>query len=97
MKLISDPNCFLFSNKNNKLDKYSIKKEKKFDAFELHSQQDPKLFTFGNDLIVFKEDMNNQSYVNERNSFFNYKTERNVLLGRIGTFSIKQIQVIQME
>ena len=63
----------------------------------VHTQQDPKLFTFGNDIIIYKEEMKDQSFVNERNCFFEYGKERNVLLGRIGTFSIKRIQVIQME
>ena len=74
-----------------------IKKSNKFDAFILHTKQDQKLFTFGNDLIIYKEEMKDQSFVNERNNFFDYGKERNVLLGRIGTFSIKRIQVIQME
>ena len=47
-----------------------IKKTNKFDAFQLFSKQDPKLFTFGNDLTVYKEDMKDKSYVNERNCFF---------------------------
>ena len=74
-----------------------IKKTNKFDAFILHTKQDPKLFTFGNDITVYKEDMKDKSFVNERNNVFEYGKERNVLLGRIGTFSIKRIQVIQME
>ena len=77
--------------------KYSIQKDKSQYAFELYSQQDPKLFAFGNDIVVYKEDMKDKSFVNERNNVFEYGKERNVLLGRIGTFSIKRIQVIQME
>ena len=96
-KKISDSDCFIFTNKNKKLSKYPIKKENKFDAFILHTQQDPKLFTFGNDLIVYKEDNNNQSNVNERNGYFDYGTERNALLGKVGNFTVKQIYVIQFE
>ena len=94
---IGDIDSFLFTNKNNKWTKYSIKKENKYDAFVLHSQQDPKLFTFGNDLIIYKEELQHQSFVNERNCFFDYERERNCLIGKIGTFSIKYLKVIQLE
>ena len=97
---IEDSNCFIFTNKNNQMTKYSIQKDKSQNAFELYSQQDSILFAFGNDIIVYKEDKENKkdkSYVNERKSCFEYGKERRVLLGKIGTFSIKRIQVIQME
>ena len=77
--------------------KYPVKSTKKFDAFQLSSKDDPKLFIFGNDLIVMKQDVEEKSNVNERNCFFEYGREKNVLLGRVGTFDIKRILVIQME
>ena len=74
-----------------------IKSSKKFEAFQLLSKQDKKLFTFGNDLIVMKEDVEMKSNVNERNCFFEYGKEKNVLIGRVGSFDIKRLLVIQME
>ena len=94
---IGDYDCFLFTNRNNYVQKYQIKSTNKFDAFQLFSKQDPKLFTFGNDLTIYKEDMKDKSYVNERNCFFEYRRKRMVMIGKIGTFSIKRIQVIQMK
>ena len=55
------------------------------------------MFTFGNDLIVYKEDSKNQSNVQERNGVFDYGKEKNVLIGKMGTFDIKRIRVVQME
>ena len=75
----------------------NIQKDNSQNAFELYSQQDPRLFTFGNDIIVYKEYMKDKSYVNERNSCFEYGKERRVLIGKIGNFSIKRIQVIQFK
>ena len=63
----------------------------------MYSQQDPMLFAFGNDIIVYKEEMKDKSYVNEKNCFFEYGKERRVLIGKIGNFSIKRIQVIQFK
>ena len=63
----------------------------------MSSKQDPKLFTFGNDLTIYKEDMKDKSTVNERGSFFNYGRDKNALLGKVGTFEIKRIRVIQLE
>ena len=94
---IEDLNCFIFTNKNNKMTKYSIQKDKSQDAFELFAKENSMLFSFGNDIIVYKEDMKDKSYVNERNSCFEYGKEKRVLIGKIGTFSIKRIQVIQMK
>ena len=45
MRSIVDADCFLFTNRNNQLKKYLIKSTNKFDAFQLFSKQDPKLFT----------------------------------------------------
>ena len=94
---IGDPDCFLFTNRNNKINKYQIKSTNKFDAFQLFSKQDPKLFTFGNDLTIYKEDMKSQSFVNERGSFFDYGKDKNALIGTVGTFDIKRIRIIQLE
>ena len=76
--------------------KYPIKKDKKFDAFQLSSQQDNYLFVFGNDLMITKQDIN-QSSINERNGYFDYGREKNALLGRVGSFDIQRILVIQLE
>ena len=94
---IGDPDCFLFTNRNNQLKKYPIKSTNKFDAFQLFTEQDPKLFTFGNDLTIFKEDTKPQSFTNERNAFFDYGRDRNALIGKVGTFDVKQIRIIQFE
>ena len=90
-----DIDCLIFTNKNNQWNKYMIKKSNKYDPFILHMKQDPKFFTFGNDIIIYKEEMKDQSFVNERNSFFEYGKERNVLLGKIGTFSIKECKLFK--
>ena len=97
MRKIGDVDCFLFTNKSGTMVKYPIKQSKKFDAFQLSSKQDPKLFIFGNDLIVCKEDVEMKSNVNERNCFFEYGKEKNVLIGHVGSFDIKRILVIQIE
>ena len=94
---IEDSICFIFTNKNNQMTKYSIQKDKSQNAFELYSQQDPILFSFGNDIIVYKEDMKDYCFVDEQKSCFEYGKERMVMIGKIGTFSVKRIQVIQME
>ena len=94
---IGDADCFLFTNRNNQMKKYPIKSTNKFDAFQVFSKQDQKLFTFGNDLTVYKEDMKSQSFVNERGSFFDYGKDKNALIGRVGTFDIKRIRIIQLE
>ena len=94
---IGDVDCFLFTNRNKQMKKYQIKSTNKFDAFQVFSKQDPKLFTFGNDLTIYKEDMKDKSTVNERGSFFNYGRDKNALLGKVGTFEIKRIRVIQLE
>ena len=94
---IGDADCFLFTNRNNQWKKYQIKSINKFDAFQLFSKQDPKLFTFGNDLIVYKEEMKEKSNVNERNAFFEYGRDRNALIGKVGTFDINRIRIIQLE
>ena len=46
---------------------------------------------------VYKEDVKDQSFVNERNCCFDYGKERNALIGKIGNIKIKRIQVIQLE
>ena len=94
---IADVDCFLFTNRNNQLKKYQIKSTNKFDAFQLFSKQDPKLFTFGNDLTIYKEDTKSQSTVNERGTFFDYGRDKNALIGKVGTFDIKRIRIIQLE
>ena len=90
-----DKDCFLFTNRNNQWKKYPVKQEKKFDAFQLFSKQYSKLFTFGNDITVYKEDMKSQSTVNERGTFFTYGTDKNALIGTVGTFDIKSLKVYQ--
>ena len=94
---IEDSKCFIFTNKNNKMTKYSIQKDKSQNAFELYSPEDPKLFSFGNDIIVYKEEMKESSIVDEQNSCFEYGKERRVLISKIGKISNKRIQVIQMK
>ena len=96
MRKISDADAFVFSNNTKKLEKYSIKITNKYDAFQLSSQQDKMLFNFGNDLFIAKEDFNGENYVNERNCFFNYGNNKNVLLGKIGKFVVKKIVVYQL-
>ena len=81
MRKIGDPDCFLFTNQNNQMKKYQIKKEKKYEVFLLSSKIDSKLFTFGNDLTIYKQDMKNQSIINERDAFFDYGRDKNALLG----------------
>ena len=95
MRKIGDPDCFLFTNKSGKMMKYPIKQEKKYDAFQLSTKQDNYLFIFGNDLFICKEDSEMKSKVNERNSFFNYGFTKNALIGKVGEFEVKRIQVIQ--
>ena len=51
----------------------------------------------GNDLIVMKQDVEKKSNVNERNCFFEYGREKNVLIGHVGSFDIKRLFGIQME
>ena len=94
---IGDADCFLFTNRNIQWKKYSIKSTNKHDSFQLFSKRDPKLFTFGNDLTIYKEDMKSQSIVNERGSFFDYGKDKNALIGKVGTFDIKRIRIIQLE
>ena len=92
-----DSNCFIFTNKNNQWKKYSIQKDNSQNAFELFPKEHHMLFAFGNDIIIYKDEMKNKSYVNERKSYFEYEKERKVMIGKIGNFSIKRIQVIQMK
>ena len=93
---IGDENCFLFTNRNNQLKKYDIKKEKKWESFQVYPKSDKYLFIFGNDLFGYKQNVNEHSLIQERNAFFQYGRERNVLLGSIGEFSIERLYVIQM-
>ena len=41
--------------------------------------------------------MKDKSTVNERNAFFNYGRDKNALIGKVGTFEIKRIRIIQLE
>ena len=41
--------------------------------------------------------MKDKSTVNERGSFFDYGRDKNVLIGKVGTFDIKRIRIIQLE
>ena len=54
-----------------------------------------KLFVFGNDIIIYKEDMKILSNVNEWNAFFDYGRDRNCLLGKVGSFDIKRMRIYQ--
>ena len=92
---IGDPECFLFTNRNNQWKKYPIQSSKKYDAFQLSTKQDNYLFIFGNDIFICKEDSQMKSKVNERNSFFNYGRDKNALVGKEGEIDVKRIQVIQ--
>ena len=92
---IGDPDCFIFTNRNNQWKKYPIQPSKKYDSFKLSTKQDNYLFIFGNDLFICKEDSEMKSKVNERNSFFNYGKDKNALVGKVGEIDIKRIQVIQ--
>ena len=92
---IGDPDCFIFTNRNNQWKKYPIQPSKKYDAFQLSTKQDNYLFIFGNDLFICKEDSEIKSKVNERNSFFNYGRDKNALVGKVGEIEVKRIQVIQ--
>ena len=94
---VCDENCFLFTNKGKKMYKYQIKPGKKYDAFNLCLPTDQHLFVFGNDLTIFKDDLNDQSFCNEKNAYFDYGYEKQALFGQIGQFGIKRLRVIQLK
>ena len=52
---IGDPDCFLFTNRNNQWKKYPIQPSKKYDSFQLSTKQDNYLFIFGNDIFICKK------------------------------------------
>ena len=78
------------------MNKYQIQSSNKFKSFKLCLASDQHLCVFGNDVTIFKEDLNTKSFCNERNNYFNYGWEKNCLFGQIGQFGIKRIRVIQM-
>ena len=92
---MSDRNCFLFSNKSGTMKKYQINQMRTGDALKICSRFDQDLFIFGNDLTVSKEGTKNKSNVNEKGAIFTY-TSRNAMIGRVGTFDIKKLLVIQL-
>ena len=96
MRKTADADAFIFSNVSKTLVKYDVKKEHKYDSFILCSAQDKMLFSFGNDLFIAKEDSNGESYVNERNGYYNYGSSKNVMIGKIGKFVVKKIMVYQL-
>ena len=76
---------------------YMIAGKNKHTAFKLSTAYDQILFKFGNDLIIYKDDLNDKSNIPERNPMFNYGIEKNALLGQTGNFGIRRIRVIQMQ
>ena len=93
---IGDGKCFLFSNKSGAMKKFPINPARASDALKICSRFDQDLFIFGNDLTVSKEGTKNRSNVNEKGAIFTY-TSRNAMTGKIGTFDIKRLLVIQLE
>ena len=101
--MISDNNCFLFSFKNNRINKFELKEEyKDKNIFALFYKNDCRLFTFGNNEICIGKSNWNSRCLQNNNSFFDYKgiedalniTNLNV---RQGWVSIKKVFVAQMK
>ena len=91
-----DDKCFLFSSQSGKMVKFPIILMRSSDALKICSRYDQNLFIFGNDLTIGKEEFKDKSNVNEKDSIFTY-TKRNAMLGRVGTFDIKRVLVIQLK
>ena len=76
--------------------KFPINPMRASNALKICSRFDQDLFIFGNDLTVSKEGIKNKSNVNEKGALFVYST-KNALIGRVGTFDIKKLLVVQLQ
>ena len=95
---ISDENAFIFTFKDDKLMKFDIKKDKTNDVFWLWDNSYDILFKIGFiDIIIGKQNKESSICQNDYCQF-DYKENKNALIGKTGTDSCKQkrILVIQM-
>ena len=74
--------------------KFKIKKDDKKYAFKLFLPSPPALFMFGErEIWISKKDIYSEIH---QNTIFDYKGNKNALIGRTGTFKVKRLLVIQM-
>ena len=100
--IISCLNSFVFTFKNNTIEKFDIKKDKSKYAFYLYPKSSEILFEFGYNDISIRKDNNSfkcSCIYQEEDSSFDYKGKENALIGIIGSdcFKPKRIVVIQMK
>ena len=87
---INDENAFLFSYTNDSLFQYPMKHPEY--AFNLCSKEQENLFVIGkSDVVIKKEEMKQKCKC--RQSSFKYFGIENALIGRKGTFEVKQFAV----
>ena len=103
-KGIEDPNCFIFSFRNNEPTKYGLRKDRKDDTvFLLYEKKDERLFIVGErDIFIRKSNRKSFCCDDINDCKFDYQGKQKVLNGKSGMktedeFKVKRILVIQME
>ena len=74
-----------------------MKSDIEIETIYLANGNDTILFAFGNDLIVYKEDRNGQSFCLQHNTVYDYGDDENALVPPPGEFTISQLFVYQLE
>ena len=102
-KGVEDPNCFVFSYKDNKPNKYELRKDRKDNSiFMLYDKNDFRLFLLGERDIFIRKSNWKSSCIDDINECkFDYQGKQKVINGKSGSneenfFEVKRILVIQM-
>ena len=94
---IKNEKGFVFIKNNEQFKHYSIKETKNFSSFELHSNEDNKLFTFGKVISIFKNKINEIKGIEEQEILIDDPKNIFKMLKGYNNLTLKRLRVIQME